>query len=114
MKKEFLSERACFPAFHTGGRDSNPVNTPCLVGYISSDFLEASAPKELAPAGNVVLSFKTIPCRAIPLFVKNSPSNSESGVFLELLHQKFQVVRVKRYVRVEVANHFIVEILNFL
>src|SRR5215469_7924556 len=89
MKEEFLAERARFPALHAGSGDSNPVDTSRPVGYISSDFLEASAAKELAPASNMVLPFKTIRCRAIPLFMKNGPGDSESGVFLKLLHQKF-------------------------
>ena len=61
MMKPLLRKRTCFPPFHPGGRDSDPIDSPCRISDVTADFLEALAPKQLTPAGNVVFAFKAIP-----------------------------------------------------
>ena len=61
MMKPLLWKRTCLPPFHPGGRDSDPIDPPGRITDVAADFLEALAPKQLTPTGNVVFAFKAIP-----------------------------------------------------
>ena len=61
MMKPLLWKRTRLPAFHSGSRDSDPIDSPCWVTDVAAYFFEALAPKQLTSAGNMVFAFKAVP-----------------------------------------------------
>src|SRR3954462_14144468 len=109
MKECLLAERSSLPAEHSGRRDRNPVHAAGLVGHIATDRLEDLAPKQLAPARNVILTLEAVRRAAVPLFLENGSGNAQLGIVGEFLHQKLQVLLVERQIGVEIPDYVVAE-----
>src|SRR6185312_10064194 len=111
MEERFFAERSGFPAHHARSCHGHPVDSPGFVRAVSTDFRKALATKKLALAGHVVLSLETIGLRTVAgLLREHGSGNSQLRVLPELIKKKFEVVRIKRNISIQIADHFIVNI----
>src|SRR5579863_5184974 len=112
MKERPFAKRACFPANHPCGRDRHPIDAAGLIGDIAADFLKAQASEELTLPGYVRLPFKTVYGRIIAaFFAEGCPANTKGRVFFKAVQQELKVIRIKGGISVEIADHFISQVL---
>src|SRR4029077_17890311 len=104
--KSLLWKRTGLPAFHSGSRDRDPIDSPGRITDVAAYFFEALAPKQLTPAGNMVFAFKAVPGRVVAILDEGRSCHSQLGIFREFIHQKLQIFWIKGKVRIQVPDHF--------
>src|SRR2546429_166361 len=109
VKEAFLTEGSGFPAFHSGRRDGNPIDSASLVWNVAANVFQTISPEYLALPRDVVLSFKAIPGRVvIAFFQKRCAGNTKRGIVCKFPEQKLDKVRLKSDVRINVTYHIVI------
>src|SRR5580698_8975003 len=71
VKKGLFAEGACRPAHHSRTCHCDPIDATSFVRNKPTNLLEAAAAKQLAPAGDMILSLKTLLGGAIAFFFEH-------------------------------------------
>src|ERR1700761_5819920 len=115
MEEGLLPKGARRPAHHARCGYSHPVDPAGLVGTISANFLKAFAPKYLALPGDMIAAFKAVRAGVISsLFLECRTGNTQTRILPDFIEQKLEMIRIERDVRIQIADHVILQILHAL
>src|SRR5262249_41753065 len=86
---------------------------PGFICKISSDIFKTLAPEHLALSGYVELPFEAVRFRIVAaLFPKHRSCNTEPRIFTELRQEKLEMIRVQKYVGVQIPDYLILQMFH--
>ena len=101
-----FGKRTRFPSPHASGCNCHPVDAADTIWNIPADFFKTLTPEELAAASYVIFALKAIPARIVAaIFCERGSGHAKFWIFVEFANQKFQVIGIERYVRIEIADN---------
>src|SRR5690242_6190281 len=76
MVKSLFWKRTSLPTFHPRSCHCYPIDTASRIADVTTDFFETPAPEQLTPSGNMILAFKAVFGRVIPILYEGRSSYS--------------------------------------
>ena len=103
MLTDFVGEGLSMPTFHSCRKHGNYIEAPTFDWNITSDFLEAFAPEQLARARDVVGAAESEVVGFFP-FAERCPCETQLRILGKLAKQELIVIFGERNVRIQIAD----------
>src|SRR5581483_3253162 len=103
MQADLLSKCPRLPALAPRRKSRNRVDRSTLRQHVAADLFPALPPEYLARAGDVIGAHETVVVYLVCNILIRGSHNAQARIRRDFAQQKFEVIRLKRNIAVEIG-----------